>query len=118
MTRAASSGAAGRGSEQEGAGMGKQLDFDFGTPNEPAAQSQKDWERKVRNAQTKARKARLEARRNALRNAVEGLFVARGWSIREAVQMAGWWVADRWERARSVMERYGYDYLAMTWRQA
>lgn len=97
----------------------KGLDFEFGTLDSPSlATTTSDWERRVRNAQTARRKARLAARRNALQNAVEGLFVARGWSIREAVQMAGWWLADRWERARIVMERYGYNYLSMSWRTA
>lgn len=93
-------------------------DFSFGTPTTPAPSSADDWERRMRNAQTKRRKERLEARRNALKSAVEGLFVARGWSIRDAVQMAGWWVSDCWHKARSVMERYGYDYMTMTWRAA
>lgn len=96
----------------------KRLDFDFGTPNAPSVPTLADWERKLRTAQAARRKERMAKRQNALRNAVEGLFVARGWSIREAQQMAGWWVADRWQTARSVMAKMGYDYLAMTWRMA
>jgi hypothetical protein len=94
----------------------KALDFDFGTLDSPPLVTKGDWQRRMRNVQTARRKARLAARRNALQNVVEGLFVARGWSIREAVQMAAWWVGDRLERARSVMERYGYSYLDMCWR--
>lgn len=94
------------------------LDFDFGTLDALSPTTGDEWERKVRNAQTKARKERLKARRNALQNAVEGLFVARGWSIREAAKMAGWWVTDRWQTARSVMERYGYSFMDMCWRMA
>lgn len=95
--------------------LARTLDFDFGTPDTPSVPKPDDWERRMRNAQTARRKARLEDRRNALRNAVEGLFVARGWSIRDAIVMAGWWVADKLQSARKVMERYGYDYLAMVW---
>lgn len=99
--------------------MGRQaLDFDFGTPDVTSPVTPDAWERKMRNAQVKRRKARLKARRNALLNAVEGLFVARGWSIREAMRMAGWWVADRLETAKSVMERYGYQYVEMRWKTA
>lgn len=86
------------------------------TPDTPPSQA--DWERRLRNAQTARRKKRLEDRRNALRNAVEGLFVARGWAIREAAQMARWWVGDRLATARSIMERYGYNYYSMAWNAA
>lgn len=96
----------------------QRLDFDFGTPNDSALVTKSDWERRLRNVQTARRKARLEARRNALRNAVEGLFVACGWSIREAVQMAAWWVGDRLERAKRVMAKYGFDYMTSAWRNA
>lgn len=96
----------------------KGLDFDFGTLDSPSLSTTRDWERRLRNVQTARRKARLEARRNALRNAVEGLFVARGWAIRDALEMAGWWVADAWQNARKVMERYGYSYLDMSWSAA
>lgn len=95
--------------------MAKRLDFVFDMPDTPPRSA---LERQRRNAQTKARKARMNARRNALQNAIEGLFVARGWSIREAAQMAGWWVADRLATAKSVMERYGFCYDTMAWRNA
>lgn len=95
--------------------MAQARDFDVGTASVPAPD---DWERRLRNAQTRARKVLWKARRNALRNAAEGLFVARGWSIRDAQQMAAWWVEDRLERAKSELAKYGFDYWTGTWRNA
>lgn len=69
-----------------------------------------------RNAQTRSRKATLERRRTALRNACEGLLVARGWRISEAAQLALWWVTDALKWARRIMEKYGFDYMSSTWR--
>lgn len=75
-------------------------------------------ERERRNALTAARKATLERRRNALRNACEGLLVARGWSIKEAMQLALCWVTDKLKTAQRIMAKYGFDYMTMAWRQA
>lgn len=74
--------------------------------------------RERRNALVRTRKERMERRKQALQNAIEGLFVARGWSIKDAAEFAFWWVCDRLGMAKLVMERYGYDYLNMTWRMA
>lgn len=68
-----------------------------------------------KNAAGNARKERLRQRQNALRNACEGLLVARGWSISEAAELAYWWVREAWQMARRVMARMGYSYMDMTW---
>ena len=73
-------------------------------------------ERERRNALTAARKERLERRRNALRNACEGLLVGRGWAMSEAAERAAWWVSDARKWAQRVMASMGYDYMDMTWR--
>lgn len=86
--------------------------FDFDEPRSTTP------ERQRRNTLANARKARMKARRNALKTVIEGLFLAWGWGMREAIRMAGWWMADRWETARSVAERYGYDFMSMEWRTA
>lgn len=68
------------------------------------------------NAAANARKERLRQRQNALRNACEGLLVARGWRISEAAEFAYWWVREAWQAARRILERAGYSYMDMTWR--
>jgi regulator of protease activity HflC (stomatin/prohibitin superfamily) len=68
------------------------------------------------NAENAVRKARMEQRKTALRNVCEGYFVAHGWRIKDAAEMALLWVLDALEQAKLFVWRMGYDYTTMTWR--
>lgn len=77
--------------------------------------AKKNAARNARKRSAQARKERLRERLRALRNACEGLLVARGWRIVDAAEMAAWWVRDNWQSARRVMQKYGFDYETSSW---
>lgn len=60
-------------------------------------------------------KALWKRRNDALRTALEALMIVWGWLLPEAIQMVGWWVADRLESAKSIAAKHGYDYTRMAW---
>lgn len=62
--------------------------------------------------------ALLKQRKFALAFVIEVKLIALGFGVLTAAKAALLAVEKDLKRARDEMQRYGYDYLAMTWRQA
>lgn len=62
------------------------------------------------------RKWVYQERIDCLSNVLEGYFVARGWSMIDAEQMARWWVRDALKNAQQFAAWLGYEYACMEWR--
>lgn len=62
--------------------------------------------------------ALLERRKNALLFAIEVRLIALGFGVLTAAKAALLALEKDWQRARDEMGKFGYDYLAMTWRKA
>lgn len=76
----------------------------------------KSCDKKRRNDPSRhMRKLVYQERVDCLANVLEGYFVAQGWSIIDAEQMARWWVCDKLASAQKFTARLGYGYRSQEW---